>query len=173
MSQRQLSVQNAFVPRSFQHEIKMILMAQKQKALLRSKNESERHLACWSEAMMQPDPDCSVCGGSGYNFIERWVKVVMTTKEARGAVDGASAIHTSAGMIERLSATMWCIPSDAKYISTDDIIIYPYNALTNNDEYVVMNKVPYYVFGDKPFVYRFELFKSTGNQSLDATGRDI
>ena len=175
MSQRQLSVTNTFMPRAFLSELKMMFSVSAQRCIVKSKNEDEKHDACWNGAMIQPDPDCTVCGGSGYSFVEFYPRCVIYYKEPAGQGDGAGSFHTQGGKMERVNALMWLLPKDGEKVYNDDIVIFPYNkrVTTPQVEFVAVNKVAYFVFGNRAVVYRYELFKTVGAETVTETGRDI
>jgi hypothetical protein len=175
MAQRQLDVTNTFLPSAFLAEAKQLLKVSRQFALVRSKNVEDKHDACWNDAMGSADPDCSICGGSGYVFDEFTAKVIIYEKEPHGMSDGAGSLQTQAGKIERVNAVMWTTPTYANKMFNDDIVIFPHTVRAHNPqvEYVIMNKVPYHIFGNRAMMYRFELFKTIGEQTRTTSGREI
>ena len=175
MAQRQLAVTNTFMPVARLQEMKMMFAVSNQRALVRSKNEEDKHDACWNDAYEQFDPDCAVCGGSGYIFDEFTPKVVIYFKEPHGMSDGAGSLHTQGGIVERVNAVMWMMPKDAEKTMNGDIVLFPHTRRTTTPqvEFICSNKVPYIVFGNKPVVYRYELFKTIGAETAVETGRDI
>lgn len=175
MSQRQLDATNTFLPSSFLQEVKQLMKVSRQFALVRSKNPGDKHDACWNDAMDQADPDCIVCGGSGYNFNEFVAKVVIYEKEPHGMSDGAGSLATQGGKIERVNAVMWVLPFYGERMFNDDIVIFPHTRRANTAqvEYLLMNKVPFHVFGNRAIIYRCELFKTIGEQTRSTSGREI
>lgn len=133
-----------------------------------------KHDACWDDVMEQPDPDCSVCGGSGYLFNNAQNRIpkqaVIYMQRAHGFQGGAGTLHTVAGKQYRVDATMWMSGEVGEEVEEDDIIIFPYSDYETNVEYTVISKIPYHVWGDRPFVIEFMLFKSIRPEYLTDEG---
>ena len=126
------------------------------------KTTALRHDECWDDVQETPDPDCTVCGGSGYLMTlgARLRHAVITPKVPHGFQGGAGSLHSVAGKQERVDAEMWMDGEEGEYVKMDDLIIFPYDNTQTNIEYTVITKIPFVVFGDRPFAYKFMLFKS-------------
>lgn len=161
---------NTFVPNSMYQEIRMIIMAQRQMIQHLPKTTVLKHEACWDDVQETPDPDCTVCGGSGYNMAtgSRIRRAVITPKVPHGFQGGAGSLHSVAGKQERVDATMWMDGEEGIEVKMDDLIIFPYDDEQTKVEYTVITKIPYVVFGNRPFAYEFMLFKSIRPEYLSA-----
>lgn len=164
-----MDVSGSFIPHSLWHYIKQAIMLHKQTVLWRGKREnidSVKHLACWSETMDQPDPDCSVCGGSGFIFSQAnqntgILRAFITHQKPHGFQAGAGDLHTTAGRQTRVDAFMYMAGDEGRKVDTNDLIIFPYRTSEYRKvEFTVITKIPNYVFGDRPIFYEFMLFKS-------------
>lgn len=178
MSQHQLGVSGSFVPHSMWFYIREAIMVHKQTVLWKGKKRNDnsvRHEECWSETLMQPDPDCSVCGGSGYIFSpdtdsEAILPAYITHKRPHGFQGGAGDLHTTAGRQTRVDAVMYMAGDVGRKIETNDLIIFPYRDTEYEKvEFTVITKIPNFVFGDRPIFYEFELFKSIRSEVLNET----
>ena len=77
MASPQWNIAVPVVPRALYADIRKMVMIHGQYVKWLTKSSSAKHTACWDDVLEQPDPDCSVCGGSGYNFVEKKVKMVI------------------------------------------------------------------------------------------------
>ncbi len=178
MSQHQLGVSGSFVPHSMWQYIKQAIMLHKQTVLWYGKKEqgdSVKHLACWSSTLDQPDPDCSICGGSGFIFSEAnqntgILRAFITHKIPHGFQAGAGDLHTTAGRQTRVDAFMYMAGDEGRKVDTNDLIIFPYRISEYRKvEFTVITKVPNFVFGDRPVFYEFMLFKSIRPEKITET----
>lgn len=168
MSQHQLAPSGSFIPNSLYQDFRRAIMMHRQRALWLSKQDtnpdsSNRHTACWNDVLEMSDPDCSVCGGSGFllDTNRRYVKCVIYFDEPHGFQGGAGSLHTVGGKVDRVDAWMYVMGDEGQNIREDDIIIFPPDDVGRRRfEFTVITKVPYFVFGEKPFLYRIMLFKS-------------
>ena len=160
MASPQWNVAVPVIPRALHADIRKMVMVHGQYVKWLTKSANAKHTDCWDDIMEQPDPDCSVCGGSGYNFAERKVKMVIYEELPHGFQGGAGSLHTTGGKVERLDATAFVAGDVGKNIMKDDLIIFPFDASQPNTEFTVITKVPFHVFGNKPIVYKLMLFKS-------------
>ena len=153
---------NTFVPNSLYQEVRMIIMSLRQRVKHLQKTSELKHSACWDDVQETPDPDCTVCGGSGYLMTAgaRFPSAVITPKVPHGFQGGAGSLHSVAGKQERVDAEMWMDGESGEDVKMDDLIVFPYDQGHTNVEYTVITKIPFVVFGNKPFAYKFMLFKS-------------
>lgn len=159
---------NTFVPNSLYQEIRMIIMSMRQTVQHLAKTAELKHDSCWDDVQETPDPDCTVCGGSGYlmSVGARIRQAVITPKVPHGFQGGAGSLHSVAGKQERVDAEMWMDGEQGIEVKMDDLIVFPYDDENINVEYTVITKIPFVVFGQKPFAYKYMLFKSIRPEHL-------
>lgn len=178
MSQHQMEISGSFIPHSLWQYIRQIIMVHKQTVLWKGKlrgSNTVKHEECWSDTLEQPDPDCTVCGGSGYIFTagtgsEKILPAYITHTKPHGFQGGAGDLHTTAGRQTRVDAVMYMTGDVGRVVETDDIIIFPYrDSRYEKVEFTVVTKIPYHIWGDRPIMYEFMLFKSIRGEVLTET----
>jgi hypothetical protein len=147
--------------------INQIVKYSNQKALWLTKSSQLKHNECWSQTLNMPDPDCSICGGSGYYFEVANNKRIITCKYLEklphGFQGGVGDLHTIAGHVRRVDANMLVTRAIGNLIKLDDIIIFPHNQ-PNQIEYAVVSKYALFVRNNRPIGFRLMLYKQIGNQ---------
>jgi hypothetical protein len=166
---RQNEVVNTILPRSMLQEIKKMIVSHRQRALWRNKTSGDKHNACWDEVTETPDPDCSVCSGTGYNYTQKTLRCLFQTREPHGFQTGAGSLQTVGGRFNRIDATMWINGVDGRQLRHNDLIIFPISRYEAQVEYTVITKTPYYFSSDVPFLYELKLFKSIRNEEVVQT----
>jgi len=111
----------------------------------------------------QHDPDCGVCGGSGYTLTPKLLKVLIKQRDAHAQynVENMSAV---AGINERADFEMLMKFHDGRIIQNDDIIIYTRKYGMVDIELTVMSKKELPGTFGRTAGWRVLLFKSPKKQ---------
>lgn len=122
------------------YELKQILKEERSTALLRHRDTK---CDCWNEKSENSDPYCSLCGGTGWNFIERRVRIIFVMGDIQRTRD-SGYMFTHAGIVEGGDANAVIDPQHNKIIHMEDFILFPYGTRETPQEYIIQTVQPAY-----------------------------
>ena len=122
------------------YELRQILREERSHALLKHKGD---HCICWNVKSESPDPQCSVCDGTGYIFTERKIRIVFTIADIQRTRD-SGYVFTHAGILESGDAFAIIDPRHNNICTLGDIILFPYNTKETVQTYIIQTISPAY-----------------------------
>ncbi len=166
MAMNPASIGNPFSPVVTGVQLRQIILHQGTAVLWRSKTSAVKCTTGWKAN--QHDPDCSTCSNKeGYNYVDKKRKVFMLQRDAHAQYN-VENLDTVIGANERADYEMYTEFHIGRVMLKDDKIIYDRRYNMGTLELTIMTKKEIFGTVGKKMGWKFLLFKSPKNDSIDA-----